>query len=338
MTEYPQPIVSVIVPIYNVEAHLDDCLESIIGQTYRHLEIIVVDDYSTDGSMARLQRHLADPRVHLIKHKKNFGLSAARNTGIEAATGKYVMFVDSDDAVASSLVEACVLHAEELDASILVFDFETFQDGSLLPKVGATPAASKVRNLQKSEYFALPHFAWLKFIRADVLLNPAMRFPDGLYYEDWPFHWELGFSNAPIWMLQDKWYCYRLRKKSITASSGRKMLDQFKVQEMVLGALQRRNNECEMREVSKKIYMSFWAILMRIEHDFLAEALAESKNVRTKLNSILPAFSLGARNRIMSLVISLPLPVAICAIKSIRLIRGGTKIRNQRKVHDGEQT
>lgn len=81
------PLVSVIVPVYNVEQYLDECLNSIRQQTYRNLEIIVVEDCSTDNSLNTFIKHSEDPRVKLIQHEKNSGLSAARNTGIDAAKG-----------------------------------------------------------------------------------------------------------------------------------------------------------------------------------------------------------------------------------------------------------
>ena len=82
MTPASNPLVSVIVPVYNVERYVDECLASIRAQTYANLEILVVEDCSTDGSLQALTPHLDDPRVRLIRHGKNGGLSAARNTGI----------------------------------------------------------------------------------------------------------------------------------------------------------------------------------------------------------------------------------------------------------------
>lgn len=87
MNHQNNPLVSVIVPVYNVEQYLDECLYSIRQQTYENLEIIVVEDCSTDKSLEVLSKHLNDQRIKLIRHEKNSGLSAARNTGIDAAKG-----------------------------------------------------------------------------------------------------------------------------------------------------------------------------------------------------------------------------------------------------------
>ena len=91
-----QPKVSVIVPVYNVEKYLKQCLDSIVNQTYKNLEIIIVNDGTKDNSMKIVEEYLQDKRIKVI-NKENGGLSSARNRGIEEATGEYISFVDSDD-------------------------------------------------------------------------------------------------------------------------------------------------------------------------------------------------------------------------------------------------
>src|SRR5205085_2446307 len=104
----PMPRVSVVVPIYNVEHYLEECLESLAAQTFQDLEVVMVDDGSTDGSAAIAEAFAArDPRFKLMT-RPNGGLSAARNTGLEAATGEFLAFVDSDDVVAPDAYEKLV--------------------------------------------------------------------------------------------------------------------------------------------------------------------------------------------------------------------------------------
>lgn len=114
-------VVSIVVPVYNVEKFLDRCVQSVVSQTYPHLEILLVDDGSTD-SCPKLCDDWAekDGRIRVI-HKENAGLGMARNTGLEHATGKYVLFVDSDDYILPHTVEkACVL-AKETEAEIVLY-------------------------------------------------------------------------------------------------------------------------------------------------------------------------------------------------------------------------
>lgn len=100
-----QPLVSVVVPVYNVEPYLRECVDSILGQTYENVEIILVDDGSTDGSPAICDEYAASHASITAIHQKNRGLSGARNTGLEHIHGEYVTFVDSDDWLAPSMVE-----------------------------------------------------------------------------------------------------------------------------------------------------------------------------------------------------------------------------------------
>src|SRR5690554_5458375 len=132
MSTARSPLVSIVIPLYNVEQYVDECLESVRQQTYENLEIIVVEDCSTDNSLKALEPYLADERVRLIQHEQNGGLSAARNTGIEAATGEYLMFVDSDDVVERTLVEVCIRAARRLSADVVTYGCIPFNDGEAI--------------------------------------------------------------------------------------------------------------------------------------------------------------------------------------------------------------
>lgn len=116
-----EPLVSVVIPIYNVEKYLDRCVSSVVNQTYRNLEIILVDDGSMDHCPAMCDAWARrDGRIKVI-HKKNAGLGMARNSGLEVANGKYVCFFDSDDYVDGTAVEKCVNSAEEHQADVVIF-------------------------------------------------------------------------------------------------------------------------------------------------------------------------------------------------------------------------
>lgn len=115
--------VSIVVPIYNVESYLEKCIKSITNQTYNDLEIILVDDGSTDDSPSICDKWKElDKRVVVI-HKENGGLSSARNAGLEIATGDYIMFEDSDDWLQNDIVERCINRIEEKQADVVIFGY-----------------------------------------------------------------------------------------------------------------------------------------------------------------------------------------------------------------------
>ena len=318
VTVNPPILVSIIVPVYNVERFLDCCLDSIRAQTHAHLEIIVVEDCSFDGSVTKLEPHLADPRVRLIRHQRNTGLSAARNTGIEAATGAYVMFVDSDDFIAPTLVEACLAQAEAGGADLVVFGFTAFQDGAALPSLGGPAGAVEACSLGLEAYLKLPHFAWLKFVRAGLLRDHRLRFPVGYYYEDWSFHWALGFSAASITGLAGAWYGYRQRCGSITASRGAKLLDQFRALHAVLEMVRARAGVADASILFSKAYVAFWAVLTLIDVTLLDEAIVTAKALRRDLKSLHPRHPAGIRAAVMTLLLSVPDPLTRMGLRILR--------------------
>lgn len=112
-------MVSVIVPVYNVSSYLERCLDSIVGQTYRDIEIILVDDGSTDDSGIICDKYSAQDNRITVIHKANGGVSSARNIGITHSKGDYVMFVDSDDVVELDIIEVMLSHAKETDSDII---------------------------------------------------------------------------------------------------------------------------------------------------------------------------------------------------------------------------
>ncbi|MBQ8001189.1 MAG: glycosyltransferase family 2 protein [Ruminococcus sp.] len=129
------PLVSVVIPIYNVEDYLDKCIESVVCQTYSNLEIILVDDGATDSCPQICDKwSIKDSRIKVV-HKKNAGLGMARNTGIDNANGDYILFFDSDDTVDKDTVRKCLDCAEATGASVVAFyGCDVFDDGRVIKK------------------------------------------------------------------------------------------------------------------------------------------------------------------------------------------------------------
>lgn len=303
MNPQNNPLVSLIVPVYNVEQYLDECLNSIRQQTYENLEIIVVEDCSTDNSLNTLIKHLEDSRVKLIQHEKNSGLSAARNTGIDAAKGDYIMFVDSDDIVHLSLIELCVKYALVHDADLITYDFKAFEDGIKLSPQSDLSNMDNFKALEQGEdYFHQQHFAWLKFIKASLVKSKNLSFPIGLYYEDWPFHWELGLIANKKYHLAAELLLYRQRKSSITGSVDEKSLDLFKVQMKVIDLLEKHNAMPLKKIFANKIKMIQWGMLARIDENLLSQALNETKKINRVLKNKNYKYDLNSRTLIVDII------------------------------------
>ena len=216
------PVISVIVPVYNVEKYLKKCIQSIIDQTYKNLEIILVDDGSSDNS-GKICDEFAqkDNRIKVI-HKTNGGLSDARNAGLDIMSGEWVSFVDSDDFVSSYYIENLHYLVNKYDVDIAITSFVRFYNENT--KLSSSKISNQevllhnpdeaVKNMLYGKYYSVS--AWSKMYKKDLFYNK--RFTKGKIYED--------FELMPITTSQSKKvafcnvidYFYYCRQNSITKS------------------------------------------------------------------------------------------------------------------------
>ena len=203
-----KPLVSVIVPVYNVRDYVDECLKSLIRQDYENLEIVVVDDGATDGS-GEICDELAkgDKRIKVF-HKKNGGLSSARNYGIKKAKGKYVCLVDSDDYVKKDFVKVLVGEAIRSDADIVVcgYNDEIPMSQTMTGKEAAVTLLTKQNNMEI--------IAWNKFYKRELFGD--ILYPEGENYEDNLTTYKLLSKAWRVAYVQKSLYVYRERVGSIT--------------------------------------------------------------------------------------------------------------------------
>ncbi len=211
------PLISIIVPVYNVEPFVRECLQTIVGQTLREIEVLCVNDCSTDGSRGIVRDfESCDRRVRLIDLPANVGLSGARNAGMDEARGEYLAFVDSDDLIDPTLCARTYEAAARSAADVVIFDFAGFTTNSELPSARSKPSDLKLIEPGDSKALLSWHaFAWTKLVRTDHIQRLHLRFPVGLTYEDIPFHWELLTQTPKISLLPERLAFYRQRSGSI---------------------------------------------------------------------------------------------------------------------------
>ena len=183
------PLVSVIIPVYNVLPYLREALDSVINQTYHNLEIIIVDDGSTDGSSSVCDEYKRDTRVKVI-HQENRGLSGARNTGMDLMTGEYVAFLDSDDAFYPDMVEKLVRSILQNNVDLAVCGYDIHETNGKLagskridlfvPKKETILTSREALTSLLEE--SLPISVWNKVYAARIWTD--LRFPEGFVYED----------------------------------------------------------------------------------------------------------------------------------------------------------
>jgi glycosyltransferase involved in cell wall biosynthesis len=207
------PKVTIIIPVYNVEKYLRQCLDSVVNQTLCDIEIICVNDGSPDGSPQILDEYAArDSRITVI-HKENGGLSSARNAAYPYIKSKYTLFVDSDDWIELDLCEKIVDIADREKADMTFFLYRKIPNH--------TPSQLELFLKRKSSglvdiniLIQYPN-TWSKLWRSDFIHNHEIYFPEGLCYEDLEPHWNALLQSPKIFIIPEKLYYYRDNPNSI---------------------------------------------------------------------------------------------------------------------------
>lgn len=211
-------LISVIVPVYNVQRFLSDCIESIIKQTYEKLEIMLVDDGSTDDSGKICDNYAQkDTRIKVI-HKENGGLSDARNVALDICEGEYITFVDSDDVITVDMVEYLWKLQQNTDADIVTCQTQLIsEDGQVIPKNQqySTRIITGNENCMLNFLTArdMDTAACMKLFKKDLFKE--IRFPFGKYSEDLFTVYKLVALSNIVVVGEEKKYVYRIRNASI---------------------------------------------------------------------------------------------------------------------------
>ena len=223
------PIISIIIPVYNVSDYIKKCIESVVNQTYSNIEIIVIDDFSQDDSISKV-KEFKDSRIKIISQAKNRGVSAARNTGMDAAKGEFIIFLDSDDYVDYDLVRKCFERHVVDDVDCVVYNKHRVDElGNLLKTPyswGNKFYGNKIKNKCIDDDETKTLIGWdvspcSKFIRLDYLKQNKIYFlEEHRYFEDHYFSAKLYLSKVRFSYINEKLYYYRKRSsimnKSIT--------------------------------------------------------------------------------------------------------------------------
>ncbi|WP_305862931.1 glycosyltransferase family 2 protein [Helicobacter cholecystus] len=204
-------LISIIVPIYNVAPFLKECLDSVIHQSYKNLQIILINDGSTDESEQIAREYLSDCRVELVT-AENGGLSRARNLGLQRARGSYIYFIDSDDYIDLSFIEEMVRIAQDLDVEIVCNEqIVYFGEYSTCSKVSKAPKVL----IPNSHNIAIGGAVWRCLFSMSLIKRSKVRFLEGRIYEDEGFLYMIFPFCKQFALYCGKPYYYRQRKNSI---------------------------------------------------------------------------------------------------------------------------
>ena len=238
--------ISVIIPVYNVELYLKECLDSVINQTLKDIEIICIDDNSTDNSYnILLEYQKIDNRIKIIKHKENLGLGPARNSGIRKAKGEYIYFIDSDDYISTNYINSLYESAIKYNADIvgtsnifiisidnIIYPFEIFKIDEwkkIDPKFYLEGISNiTIKNLLHNTQEYLAVMAWNKIYKKDFIIKNNLFFMDiHSGEEDIDFYYRILINEPLIAYNHSETYFYRKRENSLMEKA-RTDIDIFK--------------------------------------------------------------------------------------------------------------
>ncbi len=215
------PKISIIIPVYNAEKYLRECLDSVINQTFKDIEIICIDDGSADNSFSILQSYAEkDDRIKLLR-QENQGPSAARNLGLKNATGEYITFVDADDYVSEKMCEKAYEKAITTKVDIVLFSFFQFTsdkillDDRLQQLSNNTPSVFDFLSVAEDFISLAPVETVGKFYKAEIIKNNNITFPENIRLgEDMCFYYSICMTNPTITIIPEAFYYYRINTEN----------------------------------------------------------------------------------------------------------------------------
>ena len=274
---------SIIIPVYNSKKYLKECIDSILEQTYKNYEIILVDDGSTDGSEKICDEYTKTDKRIICVHKKNAGTSAARNTGIKKASGKYVTFVDNDDYWNNSNALCDINnYLTQSKADVLMYDTNTYWENiDKLVEPNRVLKRDMVVNRTKEEALyeiiksgCMHRAVWAKFIKRKLIIDNNIYFKDGIRNEDTEFTGNLLLYAKSYDWYDKKFYVYR---KGISSQQTANKISIKQVTDLLLIIKEFKNNveNLQINIEMKKILYSYisypYAVLMAQSYEIKKE-------------------------------------------------------------------
>ena len=245
------PKVSVIIPVYNVENYIEKCMNSVINQTLKDIEIIIVNDGSKDTSKEKLMKYVKLYSKIKYLEKENGGLSSARNFGIPYATGEYIAFLDSDDYIEPTMYEEMYDKAKKENADMVECDFIWEYPNKKKKDIGVI-YLNKKEMIEKARVVA-----WNKIIKREIIEREEIRFPERLRYEDVEFFYKLVPYLNKVAFVKKNFIHYVQRQDSIANTQNIRTKEIFIVLNNVIAYYKQKNIYKEYVEQLEYIYTRF---------------------------------------------------------------------------------
>lgn len=292
-----EPMFSIVIPIYNVEKYLKACLRSVVNQTYKNFEIILVDDGSPDDcpEICDLFKE-TEPRC-IVVHQLNKGLSGARNVGLKLARGKYVYFLDSDDIISDSLLERLYETFMNNNADVIGFDAVVIEGKNSYSLSTGSHTGKIVKGIEVAKKRVPLSTVPLYCYRRSFLLDHRLCFKEKIYYEDVLFTAQVFLENPNVYYLNEQHYYYHKREESITTShvTNKNYMDMVDICETLINDDSRydKNKRSTYKNIlrsyillSEEVYRMMSVDNQHIEHSRRNELITLVRNKKSTLGMI----------------------------------------------------
>lgn len=286
------PLVTISIPIFKCEKFIIRCLESVKNQTYKNLEIVLVNDCTPDDSMLLVKNFMdanPDLTIKIIEHKENSGLSVVRNNGIKASTGKYLFFLDSDDEITTDCIELLVKKAEKTDAQIIIAQNRWINTFDNTTKDFGFPTITEKKYYDNNlEIFSVyskggfPSSSWNKLFKRDFIVDNQIYFVPGLFAQDelWFFHLLLKTDTLAI--IDDITYLYYLHGESVIFNRKKKNFENYLtiLEYLTKSYKEEKNSELKMLIKNKIILFKEMVLVMQWK------ALKDKEYLKTNISGM----------------------------------------------------
>lgn len=281
------PKVSVIIPVYNVAEYLPACLDSVINQNLKSLEVICVDDKSTDNSLEILNLYASkDNRIKIIKHSENRGLGDARNNGLKAASGKYIHFLDSDDWIEKDIYTKVIPVIEDEQLDFINFTLKIYREFSKSPEDVLTwgdIVCGKVLNPAENTFvFRCMEMTCLRIFNKEFLDKNKLSFKN-MRNEDTPFYVECLLKAERIMFVNEPLYNYRKRKNSLMDTRFEHYESYFEWYVTMKSV----SKKCRIKSLGDEISSNALSVLFDTYYEFLKAKPLKALAFAPKLNKFI---------------------------------------------------
>ena len=262
---------SVILPVYNVENFLSKCLDSVLSQDFSDYEMIAVNDGSTDGSAKILSEYKKKTNKLKVISQKNKGLGGARNTGIDNASGEYLIFLDSDDYIEKCMLKELDNCLSEHDVDILAFDgIRVTEDGKRIDTMTNNDYETEYNAVSSKAFLLFEPTSCTKTFKRDLFVENRICFPERLWYEDFATVFRIASHTEKIGYLKKPFYYYVQQSQSITHSANvERILEIMKAFDInieefnVNGSFEKYRDELEWNCLLHVLYYSAYRLLTK---------------------------------------------------------------------------